>query len=258
MNTENAVPSRNDDVVFENRNKAYGAYSIRRTYQENLSKGSLSSFLFMMGLLVAAQVAMIMKPDIVASILPKDKTRKLTHVKVIADPPAKREVRTTPVKRTDASVKVVTTEVPDQPKVDVVVASFLPTGIEGPGESGPEVETPGTSDVPVVTESKPLDFAEVMPEYPGGAAALYKFLKKNLRYPSIASQRGVEGAVYVRFIVDQNGEITDIEVIKNVDVSLDKEAARVISKMPNWKPGRQHGSSVSVRMVLPIKFALSK
>ena len=111
---------------------------------------------------------------------------------------------------------------------------------------------------PIVQPAPTVDIAEVMPVFEGGTKALYKFLRKTLRYPKVAQQTGQEGTVLVRFIIDVTGVVTGVEVIRSVGGVLDKEASRVIGLMPNWKPGMQHGSPVNVRMVLPIKFELDK
>jgi len=117
----------------------------------------------------------------------------------------------------------------------------------------------GNSEVIIPTVAEPpkfTDFAEVMPVYEGGLSAMIKFLTKNLRYPSSARMMGIEGSVYIRFVIDSHGAVTDVEVVKGINGALDKEAMRVTALMPRWKPGRQHNLPVNVRMVLPIKFKL--
>lgn len=109
---------------------------------------------------------------------------------------------------------------------------------------------------PEVIETTPLDFAEVMPEFPGGQAALLQFLSKNMKYPSIAQEMNIQGRVIVRFVVDRDGSITDPEVLRSVDPHLDREALRVISSMPKWKPGYQRGSTVRVKYTVPVTFQL--
>jgi protein TonB len=97
-----------------------------------------------------------------------------------------------------------------------------------------------------------------MPQFEGGVQAMYRFLRRHLRYPRADQSIGLEGTVFVRFIIDVTGTVTGVEVIRGASGSLDKEAMRVISLMPKWKPGSQHGMPVNVRMVLPIKFELGK
>lgn len=97
---------------------------------------------------------------------------------------------------------------------------------------------------------------EDQPEYPGGNAAMMKFLSDNIRYPVIAQENGIQGRVICNFVVERDGSITDVNVVRGVDPSLDKEAVRVIEQMPNWKPGRQRGQAVRVRFTLPVVFRL--
>jgi len=99
-------------------------------------------------------------------------------------------------------------------------------------------------------------FAEEMPEFPGGERALLKFLVQNIKYPSIAAETGIKGKVIVNFIVNTDGSISGAKVLRSVDQSLDKEALRVVSSMPRWKPGKQSGKLVRVTYSVPINFML--
>lgn len=99
---------------------------------------------------------------------------------------------------------------------------------------------------------------EIMPEFPGGEQALFKFLAENINYPKKARERGIKGKIYVRFTVDKEGYIQDVEIVKGVSAELDAEAIRVVTIMPRWKPGTQNGKPVSVVMNLPIVFALKE
>ncbi len=98
---------------------------------------------------------------------------------------------------------------------------------------------------------------EQFPEYPGGQAAMMKFLNDNIRYPVIAQENGIQGRVVCNFVVERDGSITDVQVVRGVDPSLDREAVRVIQQMPNWTPGRQRGQAVRVRFTLPVQFRLA-
>lgn len=98
---------------------------------------------------------------------------------------------------------------------------------------------------------------EILPEFPGGMAAWNKFLSKNLKYPSIAQENGVMGRVTVSFVVEKNGEITAIKVMRGIGAGCDEEAIRVIKKSPFWKPGFQNGKAVRVSYVIPIVFQMN-
>lgn len=97
---------------------------------------------------------------------------------------------------------------------------------------------------------------EKMPSFPGGDAALFKFLGDNVKYPVIAQENGVQGRVICQFVVNRDGSIVDVEVVRSVDASLDKEAIRVIKSMPKWSPGQQRGKPVRVKYTLPVNFKL--
>ena len=113
----------------------------------------------------------------------------------------------------------------------------------------------------VVEEEEPVeeeifDVVEEMPEFPGGMAALMQYLGKNIKYPTIAQETGIQGRVIVQFVVNRDGSIVDAKVVRSVDPYLDKEAIRVISSMPKWKPGKQRNKAVRVKYTLPVMFRL--
>ena len=105
-------------------------------------------------------------------------------------------------------------------------------------------------------EEEIFQVVEAMPEFPGGTAELMKWLQKNIKYPSISQENGVQGRVIVQFVVNRDGSIVDPVVLRSVDPYLDKEALRVVSAMPKWKPGEQRGKTVRVKFTLPIQFRL--
>ncbi|WP_077153289.1 energy transducer TonB [Bacteroides bouchesdurhonensis] len=117
--------------------------------------------------------------------------------------------------------------------------------------------------VPVqVVETEPeeqtiFEVVEQMPEFPGGNAALMQYLNKNIKYPVIAQEQGVQGRVIVQFVVNKDGSIVDAQVVRSVDPYLDKEAIRVINTMPKWTPGKQRGKPVRVKFTVPVAFRLT-
>ena len=106
-------------------------------------------------------------------------------------------------------------------------------------------------------EQQIFQVVENMPEFPGGTQALLQYLKKNIKYPTICQEQGIQGRVVVQFVVNKDGSIVDPEVIKPINPYLDKEALRVVSTMPKWKPGEQRGKPVRVKFTLPVQFKLS-
>jgi protein TonB len=116
--------------------------------------------------------------------------------------------------------------------------------------------------VPVIEDThdpnEPLTIAEVMPEFPGGKEALFAYIGKNLKYPEQAVEEGIEGVVYVTFVVEVDGSIAGVKVLRGIGGGCDEEALRVVRGMPNWKPGMQAGKPVRVKYNLPIRFKLQE
>ncbi len=104
--------------------------------------------------------------------------------------------------------------------------------------------------------TKVFDVVEEMPSFPGGQGALMQYLANNIKYPVVAQENGVQGRVIVSFVVERDGSISDVKVARSVDPSLDREAQRVVSGMPKWKPGKQNGSAVRVKYTVPVVFRL--
>lgn len=101
-----------------------------------------------------------------------------------------------------------------------------------------------------------VDFPDKRPEFPGGTAALFRYLRDNIRYPSLAKETGVQGTVYIGFVVEKDGSVSNVKVLRPVGGGCDEEALRVVQSMPHWEPGMQHGRPVRVSFVLPVKFKL--
>ncbi|MEL6558170.1 MAG: TonB family protein [Bacteroidota bacterium] len=151
----------------------------------------------------------------------------------------------------------------------------LPQIIEVPDEEEIEEELDINLDVEIdettviediITDFEPIeeekiekifDIVEDKPQFPGGEGAMYKYLNKGMDYPSQARRMGIEGRVFVQFVVNADGSISDVQSIKGIGAGCDEEAARVIKSMPKWNPGRQRGVPVKVRMIIPVYFKLN-
>ena len=129
------------------------------------------------------------------------------------------------------------------------------------GQRAP-VNEPGPAPAkPVVVAEKPapdkvFTFVEQKPLFPGGEAALFKYLGENIKYPSLARESGTEGKVFIQFVVNKDGSISDAKVVRGIGGGCDEEALRVVREMPKWEPGRQNGQSVRVQYSLPVVFKL--
>ena len=118
------------------------------------------------------------------------------------------------------------------------------------------VQAPVAAPVEEEEEQQIFVVVEKMPEFPGGEDAMRRYLARNIRYPLIAQENGIQGRVICQFVVNADGKIVDVQVVRGVEASLDAEAVRVIQSMPSWTPGKQGGKSVRVKYTLPIRFKL--
>ena len=128
------------------------------------------------------------------------------------------------------------------------------TETAAPDASDTATET--AAPAPTPTDSV-YEVAEVMPEFPGGTQALFKFISENLEYPQHAIDGQIEGRVVVQFVVDKAGKVGNIQVVRSIDKMLDQAAIDVVRALPDWKPGMQNGQPVNVRYTLPVNFKLS-
>ena len=154
-------------------------------------------------------------------------------------PPAVQEVEILNVVDDDVKTESVEIKTEDDKDVEVVIA--------------PPVEAP------VEEEEEEVIFVvvESMPEFPGGQQAMMRYIADNIKYPVIAQENGIQGRVICQFVVEKDGKVSDIQVVRSSgEASLDKEAQRVINSMPKWKPGKQRGKPVRVKYTLPVNFRL--
>ena len=264
------------DLVFEGRNKEYGAYVLRKETGKRNLKSMLIVFAVIIAIMaaVAAKVAIenafpkkvAMETDVELSKLAQKKEAKVEkkapvkveEQKVVEK--VKSSVKfTPPVIKKDSEVKP-EEELKSQEDLNKTKTAIGSFDVKGNDEAGGEVlkakEVIAQPEPPKEEETKVFDVVEVMPSFPGGQAALFEWLSKNIKYPVVAEENGVQGRVIVTFVVERNGSITDVQVVKSVDPSLDKEAVRVVKAMPHWIPGKQNGSAVRVKFTVPVTFRL--
>ena len=154
---------------------------------------------------------------------------------------------------------------PEAPKVEEVLeimdndSDVEESTIQASDDTQAAVEvkyTPVEVEEEEVEEQQIFQVVEEMPEFPGGMAECMKWLSKNIKYPTISQENGVQGRVIIQFVVNRDGSIVDAQVARGVDPYLDKEALRVVGLMPKWKPGKQRGKEVRVKYTLPVMFRL--
>lgn len=121
-----------------------------------------------------------------------------------------------------------------------------------------EIYTPPAPQVEdEIQENEIFTVVEEQPTFPGGEAARLKFLQENIVYPQIAKESGIQGTVYVAFVVERNGSVTDVRIMRGIGGGCDEEAVRVVKNMPKWSPGKQRGKPVRVAFTMPIRFTLA-
>ena len=269
------------DMVFAGKNKEYGAYQLRKgTSGRNIkallilviAAALVGGFLAwkvieqkqaeeQQAYMEAMELAKLQqqakkeekkKEQVKPKIEPKKEipvareTQKFTAPVIKKDELVKEENQVKQMDQLDAKVAVGTKDeegVKDR-TVEAVRSDIAVAAPPPPPAPKPEVS------------NKVFDVVEEMPSFPGGQAALMSFLSSNIKYPVVAQENGVQGRVIVGFVVERDGSITDVKVMRSVDPSLDREAQRVVKAMPRWKPGKQNGSAVRVKYTVPVVFRL--
>ena len=262
------------ELVFADRNKEYGAYYIRQHYADNVVKAMLITFFGVTALAVVTGISIRTKPATEGMVVFKtDQIFVAPPEKPKVKPPQPKVVEAKPVAPKAASpinvIKFVPPVVVDQPVVEELPkleqlkgSAVGQTDIKGdtPGansDAGTKEGTGtgvGTGDNP--TGNSTLLIAEVMPQPIGGEATWSKFLQNNLRYPRKAIDNGISGKVFVSFIVEKDGHLSNIKVERGPGYGMDEEAARVLKIAKAWKPGMQNGQPVRVQLTLPVNFSL--
>ncbi len=256
------------DLLFENRNKAYGAYVLRREYNKRLraSLGLMLLFCLLMTFLFSWKRT---PPPAVNGFFPVVDTIVLRpyndHVIPPPPPPPPPTGRSSMAATTASNVPVIvsetdSTEAPDQDLLETTRIGDLTRAGDGDmgiqptlGDAGGE-EAPAPPAPPAPAPEEPLRTASVMPVFPGGEEALKRWLFRNLQ-PQEDMEAGQQVRVVVRFVVGKTGQIDRIELVQQGGESYDNEVVRVVKKMPDWQPGKQDGRPVAVWFTLPVIFA---
>lgn len=270
--SSNLYKSEWTDLVFKNRNKSYGAYILRAE----------SSAITMKAFFIAAPlfIALFAGPLIYQRLHPDVKVDevKMTPVEFSKPPatdkifekkeekpkaePVHEKVKTVAmsanIKVVDRPVTDITPPVIDDIK-DAVIGQVTQAGAVTTSSVTPVVTANKGSGTGTVAEDNSVHDAaglDLNPEFEGGMAAWSKYIRKNLRYPSMAQENGVQGKVFIGFVVEKDGSISDVTILKGIGGGCDEEAMRVIKKSPKWKPGQQQNNKVRVRYTMPISFLI--
>jgi protein TonB len=253
------------DIIFNHRNKAYGGYELRKHYSQRATKATFITLATLVLLITAHAIAGRFEHETVIAtpVLTSTKLTDLTATPIppkveqpkpaAAPVPAKTIVWTPPKIEKD---NVVT----NPPKTIDDLKTALPgtANVNGdPTSLVPGVETHGTGNSLVTNPVEPPKVFQVVEQMPEFNGDLKSYLSTNIRYPELAKENNVEGRVFIRFVVNEDGAISGAEVLRGIGGGCDDEALRVLKTMPKWKPGKQNGRAVKVFFTLPIVFKLT-
>lgn len=264
-----------DEIVFEKRNKDYGAFELRKLVDRHKLTGLLIAVAFFTFVVLASQFKLFS----FISKLTEEKEVNIEMTDVDLPPPPPPPVDAPPppppppppVRPTIKFVEMIAKkdeevqeqEITKQEEIKVAVSTETQKGDETAKQIVEEPKVTGTGTAVKAPEPEApkepeiFDRAEVMPGFPGGPAALMKYLGNNIRYPSLARENSLEGKVIVKFYIDTDGTVRDPQVLKDgVGGGCGDEAVRVIKSMPKWSPGSQRGKNVKVYYTLPVTFKL--
>ena len=265
------------DLVFDGKNEAYGAYTLRH----DTSKRNLWAMLALIAGLIAI-VAIFLSVGAVQDAIARAASQHDTEVtleqieeeaeeqeeeeivyevqpeeQLVAEETVMNSEKFTAYEMEDDAPEQVTKTQDEVAQSDVAIGAIDYNEGSDEAEHVLKVNEKVVDEVPpAVEETKIFEVVEQMPSFPGGDAALMQFLSKNIKYPVVAEENGIQGRVIATFVVERDGSITDVKVVKSVDPSLDKEAIRVLKSMPKWIPGKQNGSAVRVKYTVPVTFRL--
>lgn len=264
------------DLVFEGRNKKYGAYKLRQTSSKRYAYAFLVVLLIMVIVSVLPQLYGVVENLTKKNLGPMEETVELSVLPIEEQVPEESIIKQEdappppPLKSTIQFVPPVivkdeevtgndfmkTQDELKSSSLQISVADIIGTD-EQHGIDISELRQTKVVVEEKVEDNKPLESAEQAPSFPGGMEALNKFLSENIKYPITAQENGIQGRVIVKFVVSKTGDISNIQIFRGVDTSLDREAVRVVQAMPKWIPGKQKGKAVDVYFTLPVEFRLN-
>ena len=259
------------ELIFQDRNKSYGAYKMRQDLGKRQTAALvIVTIVALVGFTLPRLIRMAMpaqKEEMVevtqlsALEEPEIKEEAIKKVEPIAPPPAlKSTIKfTAPVIKKDEEVheddELKSQDELTQAKVQISIADVKGND-ELNGKDIADLQEVITQAPETQKKEEPYTMVEQMPQFPGGPAELLKYIAKNLKYPVIAQENGIQGKVILRFVVSAQGQVEDVKVIRSLDPYCDKEAIRVVKSLPQWIPGKQNGRNVPVYYTCPIVFKL--
>ena len=248
-----------EDIVFKNRNKEYGSYYLRKRYRKYVTISLIFGFVLVGAVVVYPLVSAYINKARLVREKEKEVGVNIENIKQEEAPPppppppppeqmVEKVKFTAPIVVDDTTIETGLTSMDDLNKKGNVEAPTEDVVVEVKDEGPKVIETPVQAEIFTVVEEQP--------GYPGGEEARIGFLQQNIKYPEEAKELGIQGRVFVTFVVEVDGSITDVRVLRGIGGGCDEEAVRVVKAMPKWVPGKQRGVPVRVQFNLPIKFTL--
>ena len=247
-----------DDIVFEVRNKEYGAYKLRRRYSRNVSIALLIGIVILATAIITpflnAKAAENRTKRAERQVVVKMETLDQPNQQVAPPPPPPPPPSDVVQQQKYVPPQVVDSIKPEEVK-QLMTADQAQTEVTN--KEVVEVQQQVKEEVQEAEpEEVPFVVVEEMPMYPGGDVELLKYIAEHTQYPEVAKENNIQGKVIVRFCVTAKGGVSQVSVMKSVDPELDKEAIRVVNTLPAFKPGKQGGKAVPVWYMVPITFTL--
>ena len=246
-----------DDIVFENRNKEYGAYKLRKKYNRNVI------IALIIGTLILGTAVITPYLNAKAAVNKSKRAERQVEIKMenldqpneqVAPPPPP-PPRPQDVVQQAYTAPVVVDSVKPEEAVQLMSADQAQIEVRD-ADVVEEVAVVAEEVQEDVDAAEPFVVVEEMPMFPGGEVALLAFISDHTQYPEVAKENNIQGKVIVRFCVTSKGGVDKVEILKSVDPELDKEAIRVVKTLPTFKPGKQGGKPVPVWFMVPINFTL--
>jgi len=249
-----------DEIVFEHRNKTYGAYILRKLYNTHVNRGLiLAVAILLAGLaypLVSSYYAQAragyIEKAASAEFIDMERPKEEAPPPPPPPPPPPAAIE----QKVKFVAPVVTTEEVVEDADIFNQEDLAQTGNVAVEVAVEEAPVEKVEVIEVETEKPVFMIVEEMPSFPGGETERNKFLAENIVYPQQATENGIQGTVYVSFVVDSKGNVTDVKVLRGIGGGCDEEALRVVKMMPPWHPGKQNGKTVRVLFNMPIYFKL--
>lgn len=245
------------DIVFENRNKEYGSYDLRKKLNKSLTIGFIVAFI-VIATIVAVPFIKALTTDEETVVLVKETVAELQNVKTDegAPPPPPPPP---PPQAMEQQVKYTAPVVVEEAQEDMQLAIVDDVKESTTNEPVPEtIDVVAAPEEEVIVEEEPaFVFVEEQATFQGGSLETFReWVQKNLVYPPVAVENGIFGRVTVQFAVNSRGEVVDVKILRGVDPSLDKETIRVINASPKWGAAKQGGRAVKQQFVMPVIFQL--